>query len=37
MLPRVVVEKLNSGQDTADTFESATLYFRSVVFFDDPD
>jgi hypothetical protein len=37
MLPRVVVEKLNSGQDTADTFESATLYFRSVVLFDDPD
>lgn len=25
---RVVVDKLNSGMDTADTFDAATLYFR---------
>ena len=33
MLPKVVVEKLKSGDDTADTFESVTLYFSSVVDF----
>lgn len=33
MLPRVVVEKLNGGEETAETFESATLYFSSVVDF----
>jgi len=25
---RVVVDKLNTGMDTADTFDAATLYFR---------
>ena len=29
-----MVEKLNSGEDVAETFASATLYFSSVVDFD---
>ena len=33
MLPRDVVEKLNSGADTAENFESATLFFSTVVDF----
>ncbi len=35
MLPKVVVEKMNSGKDIAESFESATLYFSSVVGFKD--
>ena len=34
MLPKDVVEKLNTGVDTAENFESATLFFSSVVDFD---
>ena len=30
MLPKDVVDKLNSGQDIAESFESATLFFSSV-------
>ena len=33
MLPKDVVEKLNSGADTAENFESATLFFSTVVDF----
>ena len=33
MLPKDVVEKLNSGTDTAENFDSATLFFSSVVDF----
>ena len=33
MLPKDVVEKLNSGADTAETFDSATLFFSTVVDF----
>ena len=33
MLPKDVVDKLNSGQDCAENFESATLFFSSVVGF----
>ena len=33
MLPRDVVQKLNSGADTAESFESATLFFSTVVDF----
>ena len=33
MLPRVVVEKLKSGDDVIETFESASLFFSSVVCF----
>ena len=33
MLPKEVVEKLNSGADIAENFESATLFFSSVVDF----
>lgn len=33
MLPKDVVDKLNSGVDIAESFESATLYFSSVVDF----
>ena len=33
MLPKDVVAKLNSGVDIAETFESATLFFSSVVDF----
>ena len=32
MLPKDVVEKLNTGEDTAENFESATLFFRSILF-----
>ena len=35
MLPKEVVEKLNEGLNTAEEFESATLYFSSVVGFAD--
>ena len=35
MLPKMVVEKLNSGEPTAESFESATLYFSSVCGFDE--
>ena len=34
MLPKDVVDKLNSGATTAENFESATLFFSSVVDFD---
>ena len=30
MLPKVVVEKMNSGQEVAETFDSATIFFSSV-------
>lgn len=30
MIPKVVVEKMDSGQVIAESFESATLYFSSV-------
>ena len=33
MLPKEVVEKLNEGLSTAEEFESATLFFSSVVDF----
>ena len=33
MLPRDVVQKLNAGADTAESFESATLFFSTVVDF----
>ncbi|TRY71119.1 hypothetical protein TCAL_02390 [Tigriopus californicus] len=33
MLPKIVVEKLSSGSDTAETFESVTLYFSTVAGF----
>ena len=33
MLPKDVVDKLNSGQDCAENFESATLFFSTVVDF----
>jgi class 3 adenylate cyclase len=33
MLPKAVVDKLSSGLDTAETFESATLFFSTVVDF----
>ena len=33
MLPKEVVEKLNTGADIAENFESATLFFSSVVDF----
>ncbi|TRY67940.1 hypothetical protein TCAL_03769 [Tigriopus californicus] len=33
MLPRLVVEKLKSGEDVIETFESASLFFSSVVGF----
>lgn len=33
MLPKDVVDKLNSGADTAETFDSATLFFSTVVDF----
>ena len=33
MLPKDVIDKLNSGGDVAETFESATLFFSSVVDF----
>lgn len=33
MLPKIVVEKLNSGSDTAETFDSVTLYFSTVAGF----
>ncbi len=33
MLPKDVVDKLNSGADIAENFESATLFFSSVVDF----
>lgn len=33
MLPKTVVQKLKSGGEVAETFESATLYFSSVVDF----
>ena len=33
MLPRQVVDKLNEGISTAEEFESATLFFSSVVGF----
>ena len=35
MLPKEVVEKLNGGLSTAEEFESATLFFSSVVNFCD--
>ena len=31
MLPKEVVDKLNSGADIAENFESATLFFRLVM------
>ena len=34
MLPKDVISKLNTGEDTAENFESATLFFSSVVDFD---
>ena len=33
MLPKEVVDKLNSGADIAENFESATLFFSTVVDF----
>ena len=33
MLPKGVVDKLNNGVDTAENFESATLFFSTVVDF----
>ena len=33
MLPKDVVDKLNSGAATAENFESATLFFSTVVDF----
>lgn len=33
MLPRLVVEKLKSGEDVIETFESASLFFSSLVGF----
>ena len=35
MLPKEVVDKLNEGLNTAEEFESATLFFSSVVGFAD--
>ena len=35
MLPKVVVEKLKSGQDVIETFDSASIFFSSVVAFKD--
>ena len=33
MLPKEVVAKINSGGDTAENFESSTVFFSSVVDF----
>ena len=33
MLPKIVVERMNSGKDVAESFESATLFFSSVIEF----
>jgi hypothetical protein len=33
MLPRVVVERLKTGQEVAESFESASLYFSTVAEF----
>ena len=33
MLPKDVVNKLNAGIETAETFDSATLFFSSVIEF----
>ena len=33
MLPKMVVERVMSGDRAAETFETATLYFSSVVGF----
>ena len=33
MLPKVVVQQLNKGETVAESFETATLYFSSVVEF----
>jgi len=35
MLPKVVVEKMKTGEEVAETFDSATLFFSSVVGFKD--
>lgn len=33
MLPKIVVDKLKAGDNVADTIESATLFFSTVVEF----